>query len=363
MESPTHPLICLIGQLGNGGTERQLYLFLKHLDRDEWNPLVVVGGDSAGIWRERVEELDVPVTLLGAGSPLVKLLKFRLLVAKHKPLTVFSWSFFTNAFAMASGKARFIGSLRQQFSVEKGQYGAFRLNRCLNIPRLIVNSTFVKNELIEHGVEAEKITVVFNIFERFQGAKVDKAEIRQHHGIPLDRCLVTGVGRNSPTKDFPFFVAAVEKALAADNNIHAMIVGSGGSSVETIVKDKGLSDRFSLVGEVPDARPYLAASDVFFLSSRQEGMPNVLLEAVDAGCATLVTRVGGVTDVLGERELGEARTGAAITHGNVEEAAVWLTRMGNEASLRATMSANAVKRLDLFTAERATAEFEKLIQA
>jgi glycosyltransferase involved in cell wall biosynthesis len=55
-------------------------------------------------------------------------------------------------------------------------------------------------------------------------------------------------------------------------------------------------------GTVPDAARYISAFDVFVLSSRSEGTPVTLLEAIAAKVPVVVTRVGGVPDVVGPEE-------------------------------------------------------------
>ena len=84
MQKDKIKIICLIGQLGNGGTERQLYLFLKHLDHVKFKPMVVVSSKSGGSrWEKQIrEELSVPVKFLGdlpKAAKLAKLDSYRIL--------------------------------------------------------------------------------------------------------------------------------------------------------------------------------------------------------------------------------------------------------------------------------------------
>jgi glycosyltransferase involved in cell wall biosynthesis len=300
-------LLCIIGQLGNGGTERQLYLFLKYLDKSSYLPSVLVAGSSGGGWEERIKKMGVPVTFMGEAPAWKKLLIFKRKLRVFKADIIYSWSFFTNAFALVSGKTPFIGSLRQQYAEEKRNLGRVRRKVSFLPQTIVVNSNGIAGELAEAGIDNEKIKVVFNVFEtefsNDSNFKKKSTKIRKDfcakYAIPEDRTIIAGVGRNSPTKDFPFFVETI-KALKEKgiSRIHAVIIGSGGKGVKNKITDLGLEECFTLTGDIKDAKMILPAADIFFLSSRQEGMPNVLLEAIDAGVVPLATDVGGVRDIF-----------------------------------------------------------------
>jgi hypothetical protein len=102
----------MIGQLGQGGSERQLYFFLAHCDRTRWAPTLYVSGEL-GPWEEPIRALGVPVVLL-TGSPLAKLRRFRAACRAERPACFFSWSSYTNGFGLAllGTGVRRIGSFR-----------------------------------------------------------------------------------------------------------------------------------------------------------------------------------------------------------------------------------------------------------
>ena len=301
-------ILCVIGQLGNGGTERQLYLFLKHLDTAQYNASVVVAGSSGGIWEERIRnDLGIGIRFMGDCAAWKKLLLFRKEIKLAEPDVIFSWSFFTNAFSLTAGKIPFIGSLRQQYSEEERNLGNMRRKASLFPRKIIVNSNTIADELISKGVAEKKLKVVFNIFEpAFSNAsnfsekrKEIRSDFCSRYNIPEERVIIAGIGRNSPTKDFPFFVDVIRTVKERyGKNIHAVLIGSGGTAMEKRIKELNLESNFTLTGDIPDAKLLLPAADIFFLSSLQEGMPNVLIEAADAGCTPFATDVGGVRDIF-----------------------------------------------------------------
>ncbi len=294
-------ILCLVGQFGNGGTEKQLYLFLKYLDRSKYIPVVVVStADTGAKWQDIIHnELQINIHFLGSGPKPFKIARYVSILCAIQPDLIFSWSFHTNAYYSFSFRRKFIGSLRGQFSMAKSELTIFHLKKSLSPPYFVVNSTMIQKELIDQGITPEKVNVISNIFEPEKECSLGKSELRKQFGIRDDEILVAGAGRNTPEKDFSFFVDVFSSACKIKRDLKAILIGSGGLGVKNKIKELGLSDNIVLTGEVPYARKLLPCADIFFLSSIYEGMPNVLLEAIDSGCTPIAMNIGGVLDILG----------------------------------------------------------------
>jgi glycosyltransferase involved in cell wall biosynthesis len=353
-------LFCVIGQLGNGGTERQLFLFLQSLDRTRFRPRVIVSGKEGGIWENRIRQLNVNIDFLGTGLPILKLAKFYLLVRKYRPAVIFSWSFFTNGFWLASGPSvRFIGSLRQSLAYSKIELNRLRFRINLSVKSLVVNSPSIIEELHGESFPDQNIHLVNNIYiPVLKADRKPKEEIRRAFGIPTDAIVILGVGRDSPSKDFPFFVNVLKRVLTDDRRTHAWIIGTGGPVQKDEIRRLGLTDRFTLSGEIPDARTVMHAADIFFLSSRCEGFANVLLEATDAGCAIVSTGVNGVYDFFQDANGVEAWI---VTHGNVDEAADRIGTLVKNSMMRDAFASGAKKRLTRFSREESMKTYLEVI--
>jgi glycosyltransferase involved in cell wall biosynthesis len=360
-EKKNYNLFCVIGQLGNGGTERQLYLFLKYLDRSKYSPLVVVSGKSGGIWDERFAELGISVEFLGDLPSILKFIRFRWLVFKYSPKTIFSWSFFTNAFLPVRGSARFIGSMRQGLEASKAGISDLRAKLCLKPEKIVVNSGYIGEELSAAGVPEDNISVIFNIFESSAGQDENREALRQELGIAGDKVVVVGVGRNSPTKDFPLFVDTFAKAAVGNDKLYGLLIGSGGLAMQDKIAELGLEEKFTVTGEVPNARRLLPAADIFFLSSAAEGMPNVLIEALDAGLAPLAMEVGGVEDVLSALP-EDLKEKVIIRERKADKAALELEKLSQDINLRGEISEKARQRLDDFGSEKIMRQYYKLLE-
>lgn len=296
-------ILCLIGQLGNGGSEKQLYLFLKYLNRDKYSPLVILSSDLyIEKWKEKIEgELNIPVKSLSKYPGPAKFAIFKLMLWKERPGIIFSWSFYTNPFIAVSGGIPFIASLRGGIEEERAELSNIHFKLALKPKRFIVNSQKLVNELLKENIDNDKIHLIKNIFEISEeksNVNVSK-EIREKYNIPKDSIIISGGGRDSDSKDFPLWLDAFEIALKKHSNITAILFGHGPEKIiGDEVRKRGIEKSIIFTGDLPDVSPILQASEIFFLSSLYEGLPNIVLEAIDAKATLLSTDTAGIRDIL-----------------------------------------------------------------
>lgn len=126
-----------------------------------------------------------------------------------------------------------------------------------------------------------------------------REQARRHLGVTSEAPVVAFVGRLIPAKGPDLFAQALTQI--ADLDWQAVIVGDGGerTDVEHFLHAQGLADRVRMVGHQDDATRLFPAFDAFVLSSRTEGTPIVLFEAMAARVPVVVSAVGGVPDVIG----------------------------------------------------------------
>jgi glycosyltransferase involved in cell wall biosynthesis len=106
--------------------------------------------------------------------------------------------------------------------------------------------------------------------------------------------VIIGVGNLSTIKGFDVLILAVFKVLTV-REIRLLIVGDGPerNNLQSLIKNKNLSNSVSLIGYHPNPEFLIQQSDLFVLCSRSEGFGNVLVEAISVGCPVISTRCGG----------------------------------------------------------------------
>lgn len=131
--------------------------------------------------------------------------------------------------------------------------------------------------------------------EGFGRDAVARAAVREELGIPADAFVFGTIGRMSPEKDHALLVRAALPLLGS--NVRLVVVGDG--SEMKSVRDTAASSPFVLLpGVRRDVARLLASFDAFVLSSRSEGLPLALVEAMASGLPIVSTDVGGTKEVL-----------------------------------------------------------------
>ena len=158
---------------------------------------------------------------------------------------------------------------------------------------------------------------------------------------------VVGVGRFAYPKDFTTLLEAVR---LVDAPCHVRLAGDGPglAAVAAEVGRQGLSERVELLGARADIPELLAHSDVFVLSSRSEGFPVSVLEAMAAGLPVVATDVGGVAEAVEDGE-----TGLLVPATDAEALARALERLLADGELRRRLgAAGRARALSLFDLPR-----------
>lgn len=159
----------------------------------------------------------------------------------------------------------------------------------------------VRDHLIRVGVRAERVHLIPNAWSPAHPF-LDRRAARAELGLAADAVAIGWIGRLSHEKGADVLVSSVP--LLEDTAWQISVVGEGGErpALQHQAERLGVADRIRWHGIVPEAARCYAAFDCIVLSSRTEGTPIVLLEAMSAGVPLVTTRVGGVPDVVGESE-------------------------------------------------------------
>ena len=157
------------------------------------------------------------------------------------------------------------------------------------------------DELTHAGIDRQRITVLHNAAPDI--AAMDRAPARARLGLDHGPTVVA-VGRLSREKGHDVLVdACAFLGRVSRDEPTLLIAGDGPERDRLAARARRRGVKLRLDGFQPSIGPYYAAADVFVLPSRSEGSPNVLLEAMAAGCPIVATRVGGVPEIAGSGEV------------------------------------------------------------
>jgi glycosyltransferase involved in cell wall biosynthesis len=166
---------------------------------------------------------------------------------------------------------------------------------------VVVVSRPLAHRLVRSGVPASRIHTVPNAWR--QGAPpLEREAARRALGIAGNDFVVGWVGRLSPEKGADVLLDALPHLSGVP--LAVSVVGTGAEQValQARARELDLDGRIRWHGAVSDAERVFTAFDVCVLSSRTEGTPVVLFEAMAAGVPIVATRVGGVPDVVSPAE-------------------------------------------------------------
>ncbi|RRV09438.1 glycosyltransferase [Pseudomonas sp. v388] len=166
-------------------------------------------------------------------------------------------------------------------------------------------SDAVRDNLREHLPKwpAERIQTLYNRvdIEQLQGSQFSAEDARAELGLSADAWIVGNVGRLHPDKDQATLLRGFAAALPQlPANSQLVILGEGRleRSLKDLALELGIGGNVLFMGQVPEARRYFKAFDVFALSSDHEPFGMVLLEAMVAGVPLVATSCGGAKEVV-----------------------------------------------------------------
>lgn len=202
----------------------------------------------------------------------------------------------------------------EAFHIQDGDVREKSVAKYLNkVGSVISLSTEMANQAVSMGVRQEKITVIRNGVDTDVFFYKPIEESRALLNLPQKIRIVLGVGALIHRKGFDVVIRSMSKIDSKEKLFHFYILGSEGpegdyrSELKKLVEKNDLEDFVHFVGNVPNETlvDWYNAADVFCLSSRGEGSPNVLTEALACGCPSVSTKVGSAPDIIeSENDLG-----------------------------------------------------------
>ncbi|MBX3329350.1 MAG: glycosyltransferase family 4 protein [Nitrospira sp.] len=290
-------LLYVIGQLGLGGAERQLYYLLANLDRSRYHPCLVVWNyNSDEKYYRAIDALKIPIYGLPARwSPITKLQALGKVARALAPEVVHSYVFFTNfaAYYAARGTgALAIGSLRSDIARSIKSGGKLRGALNSRLPHWHISNSVV-------CVEAAHRYSSFFVSKQYIVVRngLDLTAFRTSDDALKKSTYVASVGSLLPVKRWDRLLKAVQKVMSTGiKDARFCLAGDGPlrSVLEQSAGELGVSHAMEFLGAIHDIPAFLRNAKFLVHTSESEGCPNAVMEAMAAGRAIVATDAGDI---------------------------------------------------------------------
>jgi len=374
MPRKPYKILHVISGLNVGGAEMMLWRLLNH---HRSNPDIrhsVVSLTTLGKVGEQLQEIGVEVhavgmranfNLLGAIFSLTRCIRL------SSPDLVQTWMY----------HADLIGGIAAKLARCKLVVWGIR---CSDIPQVGLSTTrmtialcaFLSSRLptkivccanaarrahLAVGYAQSKMIVIPNGFNLavFDPSTIDQDEARSNFGFQPNDIVVGNVGRYDRLKDQHTFVQAAMIIARKHRNVKFLMVGRdvepSNLTLYRQISSSDFCDRFLLVGESNDVARCLASMNVFCLSSRKEGFPNVVGEAMAMQLPCVVTDAGDAADIVSD-------IGVVVEPGSAEGLAGGIEKMINKGQAeRRKLGALGRQRIEQhYSIQRCAEAYEKL---
>jgi len=169
--------------------------------------------------------------------------------------------------------------------------GSFPLLWLPQLNGIICNSHASANVLQKYFVPKKKIYIVYNA--------VNITKQTKHKN---DKFTITFIGNKRPYKGFDIFLKSISELFRKidPSKLRINVVGIAPNTIFYNIVDALTLSRINFLGGMDHTKvlDILSTTDVLTITSRQESMPNVLLEAYAMGVPVVATKVGGIPEVL-----------------------------------------------------------------
>src|SRR5262249_12070704 len=150
----------------------------------------------------------------------------------------------------------------------------------------------IVDRLTRGGVAPSRVHHLPNAWVEMPGGRLDRAAAREALGVPRGGARVGWGGRMSLAKGPDGMIGALARLKRAHVQLSMIGAGPALKQVQMRAKEIGVEAQVTWHGLVPDAGRLLAAFDAVVLSSRTEGTPIILFEAIAARVPVVTTAVG-----------------------------------------------------------------------
>ncbi|MFN3152214.1 glycosyltransferase [Bremerella sp.] len=312
-------ILIVTTELGVGGAERCVANVACGLDPTRYAVHVVALAPPPEAPRDalvrQLEDVQIPLTFLGCQSKwqfLPAISQLKRIIRETKPDVIWSFLFHANFLAAMATRGMDIRRLQSLRVIEQGSWRRkFQSWAAKGADRVLCVSEGVRAfAATKLRVPQDKLLVIPN------GIDVEAIQPTTY-AEPVDRKhRLIAVGRLDPQKDYLTMIDAAARVLGSQENWELVIIGDGPQRqpIEAAISRHHAAESIRLIGWQADVSTWLRSAEIYLLTSRWEGMPNALIEAMAHGLPVISTDVEGVAQLLsGELAVQVASTGQLLS--------------------------------------------------
>lgn len=346
------------------GGERQAFWLAERLARQGHHSLVAARpGEPLS---ERAIAAGIPTLALSPFSEidLLAALRLRREIMREKADIVHAHTGHAvslAAMATIGTRARMVLTRRVSFPLRRNPASLWKYSRA---DAMIAVCQATAESLVASGIESARITVVYSGVDLTRVIPPASAETLARLGVRPGAPLVVMVAALVGHKDPITFVRAMDVARRSVPDIQALIVGEGElrSDVELEKSLLSLCDTVHLAGYRTDADSLMSVADVVSLSSSDDGIGGVVIDAMSFGKPVASTAAGGIPEAVVNNE-----TGLLVPIGDADALGAAIVRLVTDRDLAQRMGANGIRRAPLFsidnTVDRTLEVYERVLAA
>ena len=371
----------VIPSLGGGGAERVMLNILRHIDRNKFEPGLILFEKKGELLGDLPLDVNVMVLRNEKKNPIWHLFytawvpfarSLAKLIKTERPQAVVSFMWYTNLIALT---ARSLSKSKCRIAVSE-RYGLLISHEGWLIEllrRQVIRFFYPKANLIivnakEMGIQlrkmfnisVNKIAVIYNPVDL---KKINQLCIKDAHHLWYQEQIpiITAIGRLTLQKGFTYLLRAVHILLSEGIRCRLVILGRGPEreNLEKLSAELGISSHVEFLGFQQNPYKFLSRSTVFVLSSLYEGFPNVLLEAMALGIPSVATRCPTGPDEI----ITEGVDGILVPPADEKAIADAIKKLLLDEDLRKRLSEAGKRRIQDFAVEKIVKQYEDAIES